>query len=209
MKICTKCLKNKMLHEFHKSTGRGDGYRPQCKDCVNLSQKIWRKNNIESFKLRRKKYYQKNINKMRDEKRKYYRNNIEKKKTYDILYRKKNKDKIKQYKRDWEQLHKNDPIVKIKRNLRRRIHHLLNGRKSMHTFELIGCTAEEFKAYIESKFLSGMSWDNYGINGWHIDHIIPCYKFDLTNIEEQKRCFHYSNQRPLWAKDNLSRSRNI
>ena len=70
---------------------------------------------------------------------------------------------------------------------------------------LIGCNISEFIKHIENQFVDNMSWDNYG--KWHIDHIIPCYTFDLTKPEEQERCFHYSNQRPLWAVDNLSRQR--
>jgi hypothetical protein len=40
---------------------------------------------------------------------------------------------------------------------------------------------------------------------WHVDHIIPCALFDLTNFEQQKQCFHYSNLTPLLAKKNLSK----
>ena len=50
-----------------------------------------------------------------------------------------------------------------------------------------------------------MKWDNHGLYGWHIDHIQPCNSFDLSNEEEQKKCFHYSNMQPLWAFDNLSK----
>ena len=68
---------------------------------------------------------------------------------------------------------------------------------------------KKLKRHLESRFEPGMTWDNYGNpNGdhtdcWHIDHIIPCAAFDLTDPIEQKQCMHYSNLQPLWAKDNL------
>lgn len=48
-----------------------------------------------------------------------------------------------------------------------------------------------------------MSWENYG--KWHIDHIKPCSKFDLTVKEEQYKCFHYSNLQPLWGPENSAK----
>jgi hypothetical protein len=71
------------------------------------------------------------------------------------------------------------------------------------SIKLLGCSIDEFKQYLENKFLTNMTWSNYG--DWHIDHKIPCVSFDLTKIEEQKKCFHYSNLQPLWAKQNLSK----
>lgn len=68
---------------------------------------------------------------------------------------------------------------------------------------MLGCDFEFFINYIESKFLSGMTWQNHTRTGWHIDHIMPCASFDLTDPEQQKKCFHYSNLQPLWAEDNL------
>jgi hypothetical protein len=59
--------------------------------------------------------------------------------------------------------------------------------------------------HLESHFTEGMNWDNYGVYGWHMDHIIPCAAFDLTKPEDQSKCFHYTNLQPLWAKDNLSK----
>ena len=70
----------------------------------------------------------------------------------------------------------------------------------------MGCNIDFLKKYIAKKFTKGMSWDNYGLYGWHIDHIKPCSCFDLTKPEQQKLCFHYSNLQPLWAKDNISKS---
>lgn len=72
--------------------------------------------------------------------------------------------------------------------------------------DLLGCTIEEFRAYLESKFTEGITWDNYGKQGWVIDHIIPCRSFDLTKIEEQKKCFNYKNMQPLWNTDNQKKS---
>lgn len=90
--------------------------------------------------------------------------------------------------------------------LRERLRSALNTkniRKRFSAVELIGCSIDYFKKYLESKFDKDMTWDNYGFYGWHIDHIKPCSKFDLTNEEEQKKCFHYNNLQPLWMKDNF------
>ena len=71
----------------------------------------------------------------------------------------------------------------------------------------LGCTVEEFKIYIESKFDSWMNWDNYGRlnkekSTWNIDHIIPLSSFNLENREEFLRACHYSNLQPMSAYEN-------
>lgn len=203
MKKCNKCGKTKDLGDFPKN-------KSMCKLCINQRNKEYRTRMGDKWKEYRKQHYQKNIEKMRKEKKKYAESNKDKKAEYDKEYRSLNKDAIKKHKRKWESKNKYDPIFKIKRNLRRRIHHVIvDGYKSASTFELIGCTPNEFKIYIESKFQKGMSWENYGTKGWHIDHIIPCCSFDLTDPEQQKLCFHYLNQQPLWAKDNLRKGKSI
>lgn len=77
------------------------------------------------------------------------------------------------------------------------------GKKSANTENLIGCSVEFFMGWLEKQFIDGMTWDNYG--EWHIDHIKPCNTFNMLDVEEQKKCFHYTNCRPLWAYDNLRR----
>ena len=207
MKTCHKCKISKDLSEFPKCSRNKDGLREICKLCINLWNKQYRLKNLEAFNNTRKKSYLKNIDKRRAEKRDYYKAHKSEKSEYDKNYRKLQVEKIKQYKKNWEELKKDDPIFKIKRNLRRRVAHVLAGnRKADKTFELIGCSPLEFKQHIENQFLEDMSWENYG--EWHIDHIKECFRFDLTDPEQQKQCFHYSNQRPLWAIDNLSRPRN-
>jgi hypothetical protein len=77
-------------------------------------------------------------------------------------------------------------------------------RKTARTIELLGCTAKELACHIESQFAEGMSWGNR--REWHIDHIIPVSAFDLTAEEGQRAAFHYTNLRPLWARDNRVKS---
>jgi hypothetical protein len=105
--------------------------------------------------------------------------------------------------RRWAQM---TPDRKIAINLRARVAQALKWsgvKKSAKTFGLIGCSVAELKAHLESQFLPGMTWDNWTTDGWHVDHIRPCASFDLSDLEQQKACFHYSNLQPLWAIDNL------
>jgi len=74
--------------------------------------------------------------------------------------------------------------------------------------ELLGIDVVLASKYIQKRFKKGMNWDNHSILGWHIDHIIPCFKFDLNKLNEQKKCFNYKNLQPIWAKDHKIKSKN-
>jgi hypothetical protein len=77
--------------------------------------------------------------------------------------------------------------------------------KKNKTFEIIGCSPEFLKEYIENLFIDGMSWENR--NQWHIDHIIP-----LSSAKTEKQMYklcHYTNLQPLWVEDNLKKSNKI
>lgn len=103
-----------------------------------------------------------------------------------------------------------DPNAKMSKTMRSRLKTALRRsgvRAKGKTVDLIGCTAPELKVYLEKLFLPGMTWENHGLMGWHIDHIKPCKDFDLSKEEEQRECFHYTNLRPLWWRDNLARNR--
>lgn len=152
--------------------------------------------------------------------------NPEKKKLWDKRYRESNSEKISEYKKNWKKRHlarvnanarrrsyerrKSDVNYRILRNLRSRLWGAFSTgehKKAYGTMRLIGCTIQNFKNHLESRFSSGMNWGNYGHNGWHIDHIIPCCQFDLSVPEQQINCFHYSNLQPLWASDNFRKTR--
>lgn len=141
------------------------------------------------------------------------------------IWSKTNIEKDRAYKKKYRDSHKieglayskgrrgSDPQFKLIGNLRHRIWLALRGDiKSQRTIELLGCSIDQFKIYLESIWLPNMTWENYGVwkkgsqMTWHIDHIRPCSSFDLTDSKQQKVCFHYSNMQPLWAIDNIVKS---
>ena len=67
----------------------------------------------------------------------------------------------------------------------------------------IAYDSEAKDAGLENKFEDGMDWNNYGV--WHVDHIIPCANFDLSNPEQQQICFHYTNLQPMWGEKNMQK----
>jgi hypothetical protein len=75
-------------------------------------------------------------------------------------------------------------------------------KKKTSTQVMLGCNIEEFKAHIERQFLRGMNWENSGL--WHIDHIVPCAS--ASDESELTALFHFTNLRPVWAKENLTKS---
>lgn len=89
----------------------------------------------------------------------------------------------------------------------------LGAKKCRRTAELLGCSIEDLKEHLKSQFAPGMDWSNFGrkkgIQCWEIDHIIPCASFDLTDPEQQKRCFHFTNLQPLWATENRKKSAKV
>lgn len=96
-------------------------------------------------------------------------------------------------------------VHKMRANIRDALNRQ-DAKKFMKSRELIGCSPGELKQYLEKQFKPGMSWVNYKLYGWEVDHIIPCSSFDLTSVEEQKKCFHYTNLQPLWMRENRQKS---
>lgn len=103
---------------------------------------------------------------------------------------------------------KTDPQFKLAKNLRARLHAAIkNSQKRGSAVRDLGCTIEELKVYLESKFLPGMTWENWGKgpDKWNIDHIRPLASFDLEDRTQFLVANHYTNLQPLWAVDNLKK----
>lgn len=105
---------------------------------------------------------------------------------------------------------KNDLNFRLKQRIRNRIVKILklnNYRKKDETLNYLGCSVNQYKDYLQSKFELNMTWDNYGrtVDSWNIDHIIPLSKFDLSKDEEKYKAFNYTNTQPMWASLNSSK----
>lgn len=189
------------------------------KSSIAEKHRLYRESNLKKTKEITKLYKEKNRDKILVANKQYREKNKEKIKEYiqkpEVIARRqtnrlKNKEKINANKRYQEKLRRSiDPEYKLITNQRTRITGILKKHKTDKTLDLLGCSAQFLRIYIESKFLEGMAWDNYGKHGWHVDHIIPCSSFDLTDLDQQKICFHYTNLQPLWAIDNLKKSNKI
>lgn len=189
MKTCSKCGVEKPLTEFYvRQTGKVEA---SCKLCGIKSTRLWREQNRERDRKNARTWYANNLERAHETDKKWRRKNRARQCLALDNWRKKGGEK---------QLNN-----KIADRLRDRIRDALGGIcKSTTTLRLVGCSIPELRACFERKFLPGMAWENYG--AWHIDHIKPCAKFDLTNPEHQKQCFHFSNLQPLWATDNLRKN---
>ncbi len=205
MKKCIKCQALKPYSAFHKWNQRKDGYRTICKECRKADEKKYYTNHIaerkEKAKLWRetsgynKKYYAENPNYFDD-----YRKSHEK---HYFEWRAKNKAYLSNYRKEKMKTDINYRLSCTLRSLTLRKITKANGKKCDSTMKLLGCSIQDVRHHLEKQFAVNMSWDNHGFSGWHIDHIKPCASFDLTKEDEQRKCFHYTNLQPLWAKDNL------
>jgi hypothetical protein len=131
--------------------------------------------------------------------------NKEKIVAYNKIYGQKNRNKLNKKACETNKIRrKNDSTFALMRRERVRVYDVLKGiRKAAKTETLLGCSYDFFRGYIEGKFVENMGWHNMG--EWHIDHIQPLCSFDLNDVEQQKQAFHYTNQQPLWAMDNLKK----
>ena len=205
VKICNKCGESKSISEFVKNEYCKDGHRGYCKVCDNYDKrKIVNKKKVSDpvkFKEKIKGYIKKD-------------NYIIKRKIRD-----KERSKTEAYKERKRKLYKInilDPVYKMKlmvKQLTRKAFKQNRFDKSNSTINIIGCSYEEFKIYIEKQFEDWMEWDNHGIytgnynETWQIDHIEPISN-GITK-DEVVRLSHYTNLRPLCSKLNLEKSKSV
>ncbi len=194
-KKCSRCKLEKDLNEFSNLNSGPMGKNYACKEC----HKLYRTQNKEKIALQKKEYMSRpEVKKRRDNYIKEYQKRPEYKEKYNANMRR--------YK-------KNNINAKIAHRLRNALSRAATKLyKSESSRKLLGIPIQEFKIYIESLWEEGMSWENYGEHKlneeprWNFDHILPISSFNLRNVKEQKKCFHYTNIRPRWGEENLDKS---
>lgn len=191
-KICSICNINKTSSEFYKDGRNNSGIRNSCKECDRKSSKKYIGKNKKLISIKNKENYLKN--------REY---NLKRTKEYKEVNREYYSEYNKNYKR---KRFLEDDNFRFITTIRKNINAYLKGNKNKRTEEILGCSFEYFKEYIESKFENWMNWKNYGIYngefnfGWDLDHIIPLSSADT--IERLIELNHYTNFQPLCSKMN-------
>ena len=229
-KKCNTCESVKDISSFGKNKRNKDGIENMCKECIKekrklnkesnaIAQKKWREKNPEYMKkynksekrkVYEKQYYEQNKQNYIDRKKEWRKQNPEKEKQARNTYREENREKLNEYHRKWKENKRNKDVkYKLQSNMSRRIRYelntLLKGKKTKRTTEYIGCSIEDLKGHLESKFTEGITWENYG-SVWHIDHKIPCSSWNFENDFENHCCWNYRNLTPLLASVNQSKN---
>jgi hypothetical protein len=169
--------------------------------------KIWSRKNKERIRKYQQQYNKKYKVKIKDKKKKYYKTNKKKIQKNIKKYRKQNKKAIHVYEKEYQKNRfKTNINYKLGCLLRGRLYQAIrNNQKTGSAVKDLGCTIPDFKKYIEQKFYSNMSWDNWG-SVWELDHIKPLHKFDLPNRKQLLKAVHYTNLQPLTIEDHRKKT---
>lgn len=169
-------------------------YYIENKERLAAYQKQYRNKNKETLQERSKNYYLNNMDRVKKRAKNFYAENKR-----EIIDRQIKLAKIKR---------RSNPQVWLAESMRAKINYLIKVEKARSNnlgLKFLGCDLNTFKNHISKQFKDGMTWENHGFYGWHIDHKIPYCAFDLTKKSDREKCFHYSNLQPLWAKENLEK----
>lgn len=202
-KQCVVCNTTK-VHNPSKDWFAG----PTCNKCYG---KTYRQNNKAKIRQSISNWREANKEKHQASERKWRQDNKTHKDATDKAWRAANKEHARKRQNLYVKNRlKTNPCFKIAQALRHRVNEALKtGQKAGSAVRDLGCSIEEFKTYLESKFYPHpetgelMTWNNHTVRGWHIDHIRPLSSFDLTDREQFLKAAHYTNQQPLWWRDNI------
>lgn len=171
----------------------------------------WKASNKEQYKQDLAAWYQANKDQEKQKSAERRAKNPDYFKQKKAEWYQRNKEQVKRKNKEYQkQYSSTNHNFKLGKVLRRRLNNALKtNQKAGSPIRDLGCSIPELRSYLESKWQPGMTWENHGSKGWHIDHIIPLSSFDLTDREQFLKACHYSNLQPLWWQDNLSKSNRL
>lgn len=185
MKKCTSCKKDRNEEEYR--TRKNGSINKCCNQCIETGIAKYAANKEERQKYQRERYHR-----------------PDKKQALLDYQNQRHADNPQYIGNYFRERKKTDALFKLRVEASARVNMYLKRKKDVY-IEEIGCTTFELKKYVESLFLPGMTWENKGRNGWHVDHIFPLSAAQKGGEEVLKRAFNYRNIRPLWEKDNWSK----
>lgn len=193
--VCFTCKQEKPASEFWKDPMSKTGLFYNCRDCGKAKQNVraqdpdFKKRSVERATL-------------------WQRTHKEKVRVNQTRYNERHKDSLLSYHRTYErEKYSNDINFHFRKVLRSRLRTALKlNRKSESTLNLVGCTLDFLCRRLESLFTKGMTYEKLIAGEIHIDHIIACAHFDLSDPLDQFLCFNWRNLQPLWGPDNIQKS---
>jgi len=176
-----------------------------CRPCRSIHRREYRERNIESFKEKDRVHYEKYREKKLLQSKQYYQKNRDKIQAQRKEYRENNVEYHKEKQREY---YNNNLSKRLGIVYRNRVRSEIGSGKGYSDF--LGCSIEFLQKWFEFNFDidNDYYWDNFG-KYWEIDHVIPCYHFDMENIDDVRKCFHWTNTKPLSVSKNRSKNRYI
>ena len=220
-KECAVCKNALQTSQFTINKSLKDGFSKRCKPC----DKIWRKGNFDRLKqitlkyqsktknqrkLKAKEYRLKNKQTLAQKYKEYSKNHPEKAKARGERYRKAHPERVSKMRQRYvKNRRKIDPAFNMQQKLRSGFYDCLkrSNRKISTTFlHYLGCSVDELKSHLTSKFTENMTWEKYLKSEIVIDHIIPLPCLDFNYDEDIQKYANYKNLRPLWKAENNKKS---
>lgn len=191
-----RCRKQREYVEKNKdavSEKKKEYYKKNCERIKEKSRRHWHSQDPKERKKKRKAYYTENRERLIDQSKAFYRKNKNYRMRYLAEYHKK-------------RIQKGDRLYELSCLIRSRVCSAFRQKKwgkNTKTQETLGCDWETLKDHIEGQFTDGMTWENRGYRGWHIDHVVPLSSAESE--EELVALCHYTNLQPLWWRDNITK----
>lgn len=208
LKKCRKCLDTKSATTDHFYFNQGIA-QTICIACRKKEESIRRVLQPEHFRAKLKEWYVKNKDYVSEKNKIYRENNRDQLNAASKAYYRKDPKRFIAYSLRWRtERRQSDPVFAMQERVRSFVGYAFreNGyTKRSKTQSILGCDWNSFKLHLERQFVKGMSWDNR--SAWHVDHIVP---LATAKTEEDVIALnHFTNLRPMWAKENMSKGAQI